>query len=41
MDVFQCDDGNGNGCGCLFDDNVVKCIGKLCEYCAEQAPKNE
>jgi hypothetical protein len=40
-DVFQCDDGIGNGCGRLFDGFTVKRIGQLCEYCAADLPDNE
>lgn len=37
-DVFQCEDGQGNGCGRMFDGFIVKQVGKLCQHCAEDLP---
>jgi hypothetical protein len=39
LDVFQCDDELGNGCGRLFDDSIVRQVGKLCEFCAADLPE--
>lgn len=38
-DVYQCEDGEGNGCGRLFDDSIMKRVGKLCEHCAADLPE--
>jgi uncharacterized protein (DUF983 family) len=40
-DVFQCDDGIGNGCGRLFDGFIVDKVNGLCASCAEDLPVNE
>lgn len=37
-DIFQCEDGKGNGCGRMFDGLIVKNIGGLCAGCAEDLP---
>lgn len=38
-DVFQCDDGKGDGCGRMFDGFTVERIGNLCVSCAEDLPE--
>jgi hypothetical protein len=38
-DVFQCDDGEGNGCGRMFDGFIIQPVGKLCPSCAEDVPE--
>lgn len=40
-EVFQCEDGSGNGCGLLLDGLVVERVGKLCKDCAAQLPTEE
>jgi len=40
-DVFRCGDDKGNGCGRMFDGVIVKQIGELCEYCAEELLKED
>jgi hypothetical protein len=40
-DVFQCGDDKGNGCGRMFDGLIVRRIGQLCEYCAEDLPEED
>jgi hypothetical protein len=40
MDAYQCDDGQGNGCGCLFDSLIVERVGKLCWHCAQDLPED-
>lgn len=37
-DVYQCDDGRGNGCGRMFDEMIVGRVGRLCPGCAEDLP---
>lgn len=38
-DVFQCDDGNGNGCGRVFDGLIVNRVRGLCAECALDIPE--
>ena len=38
-DVFLCDDGNGNGCGRMFDGYIVNQIRGLCEECRLDTPE--
>lgn len=33
-DVYQCDDGHGNGCGRMFDASIVPRNHGLCRECA-------
>ena len=37
-DAFLCDDGQGNGCGRMFDSLIVNRIKGLCEECAADLP---
>ena len=39
--VFQCSDESGNGCGRIFDGNVVSNNGGLCPDCAADVVTNE
>jgi hypothetical protein len=36
---FLCDDGDGNGCGRMFDGITVKQVRGLCEHCAADLPE--
>lgn len=38
-DTFFCEDGDGNGCGRIFDSSVVRQVRGLCEFCAEDLPE--
>jgi hypothetical protein len=39
-DVYQCDDGKGNGCGRMFDALIVPQVHGLCAECAADLPED-